>query len=302
MLRVDSNLRILWLRGGTPFRIYSLGCIMTQNYPISLNLMGRGVKGAAYLEFGGGSSSEKGRVCTPHLHQAVPKIPSWLNVRKKVAIASLCTLSSMAFRAGVEVLMRHHQLVMAGGLAPHSAPSVPLQRPPVPAQASPTVEQLSASSERGREALPWENAQRQGESAQRQGETAQRQEASAFRQEASAHRQEERAQRLVVENAQRQVESAQRQVERAQRQEESAQRQQRGVELVNGCEIVSDNEEDEEEGMDSMTVLFETMMADFDEVNSNTEERKREREGEEQTENVPLYLRYTEFAKKSFFA
>jgi hypothetical protein len=90
-------------------------------------------------------------------------------------------------------------------------------------------------------------------------------------------------------------------MESARRQEESAQRQQRGVELVNGCEIVSDNEEDEE-GMDSMTVLFESMMADFDEVNSNTEERKREREGEEQTENVPLYLRCTEFAKKIFFA
>jgi hypothetical protein len=201
--------------------------------------------------------------------------------------------------------MRQHQLFMAGGLAPHSAPSVPLQRPPVAAQASPTVEQqLSLSSERGREALrQWENAQRPGESAQRQGENAQRQEASAQRLGENTHRQEERAQRHV-ENTQRQEENAHRQVESAQRQGvESAQRQQRGVELVNGCEIVSDNDEEDEEGMDSMTVLFESMMADFDEVNSNTEERKREREGEEQTENVPLYLRYIEFAKeKVFFA
>ena len=54
--------------------------------------------------------------------------------------------------------------------------------------------------------------------------------------------------------------------------------------LVNGCEEVSEGEEEpeEEEEPDSMTVLFETMMADFDGLNAAAEEP---------ADNVPLYLR-----------
>ncbi len=40
----------------------------------------------------GFSESERGREYTPHPQQAGPNIPSWLNVRKKVFIANLCTL------------------------------------------------------------------------------------------------------------------------------------------------------------------------------------------------------------------
>jgi hypothetical protein len=61
-------------------------------------------------------------------------------------------------------------------------------------------------------------------------------------------------------------------------------RPQRPPLLLNGCEEVSDDDDDEE---DSMTVLFESMMADLDTLNTAA--------AEEPAETVPLYLRSSYF-------
>ncbi len=39
-----------------------------------------------------GKCNKRGWACTPHPHQPGPILPSWLNVRQKAAVATLCTL------------------------------------------------------------------------------------------------------------------------------------------------------------------------------------------------------------------
>ncbi len=41
---------------------------------------------------GDGKFNERGWACTPHPHQPRLILPSWLNVRQKAAVATLCTL------------------------------------------------------------------------------------------------------------------------------------------------------------------------------------------------------------------
>ncbi len=43
---------------------------------------------------GDGKCNERGWACTPHPHQPGLILPSWLNVRQKAAVATLCTLWS----------------------------------------------------------------------------------------------------------------------------------------------------------------------------------------------------------------
>jgi hypothetical protein len=64
----------------------------------------------------------------------------------------------------------------------------------------------------------------------------------------------------------------------------SEERRHGGVQLVNGCEAVSDGEEEEEEQLDSMRVVFESLMADLDGFSGREE-------SEETTDSVPLYMR-----------
>jgi hypothetical protein len=45
---------------------------------------------------GDGKCNERGRACTPHPHQPGLILPSWLNVRQKAAVATLCTLCPVA--------------------------------------------------------------------------------------------------------------------------------------------------------------------------------------------------------------
>jgi hypothetical protein len=41
---------------------------------------------------GDGNCNERGWACTPHPHQPGQILPSWLNVRQKAAVTTLCTL------------------------------------------------------------------------------------------------------------------------------------------------------------------------------------------------------------------